>query len=211
MTTIYFIRHSEPMKVKTRNYNDSIQLKNEKNILSVKGEKRAKVLSQLPEFDNIDLVVASNYVRTIATAKYVAEKNNLDIFIEEEFCERKQGVEAWSDFPSDFEVKQMVDEYYKIGNGESQIEVKERMYNALLNILEQHKDKKIAIFSHGTAMCFLFKKWCHVIFEEVIWKMSFNDKMFFENKFNAPEIFKLTFNDTELISIQNIRPNELNF
>ena len=30
---------------------------------------------------NIDLVIASNYVRAISTAKYLAEKNNKDLYL----------------------------------------------------------------------------------------------------------------------------------
>lgn len=92
MTTIFMIRHSKPLKVKALNYNDSIQLQNEKNILSVEGEERAKILGWLNEFSDVDCVISSNYVRTMATAKYIAKNNNLDILINEDFRERKHGI-----------------------------------------------------------------------------------------------------------------------
>lgn len=209
MTTIYFIRHSKPMKVKSLNNNDHVQIQNEKTILSVEGEERAKILSKLADFNSIDCVIASNYVRTVATAKYVANKNNLDILIDEDFGERKQGINSWAELPNDFEIKQFNDETYKIGNGENQIEVQERMYNALLKVLNEYKDKKVTIFSHGTAMIYLFLKWCKADFDGSTFKLIFNNKIIFENDFNAPEIFKLIFDNIELISIENIKPDEL--
>lgn len=35
--------------------------------------------------------------------------------------------------------------------------------------------------------------------------MSFNNKVFFDGKYSAPELFKLEFNDNQLINIENIR------
>ena len=42
MTEIYFLRHSEILKANNIENNDSLQLKNEKMILSINGEKVAK-------------------------------------------------------------------------------------------------------------------------------------------------------------------------
>lgn len=70
MTEIYFLRHSEILKANNIENNDSLQLKNEKMILSINGEKLAYEKSQEAEMQNFDVVFSSNYVRTIATAKY---------------------------------------------------------------------------------------------------------------------------------------------
>lgn len=42
MTTVYLIRHSKPLNVQNTYTNDSLQLQNEKKILSTEGEKIAK-------------------------------------------------------------------------------------------------------------------------------------------------------------------------
>lgn len=81
-TTIYITRHSIPMKMCPFIKNDDeFQTKNEKQILSVEGEKRAQKLSELEELKDIDVIITSNYVRAIATAKYVADKNDKEIII----------------------------------------------------------------------------------------------------------------------------------
>ena len=87
---IYLIRHSEQLKLNGNNRtNDSEQVKNEKIILSIDGEEKAKVLSANKELQNIEILFSSNYVRTIATAKYIAMKNNVEINIDERLGERK--------------------------------------------------------------------------------------------------------------------------
>ncbi len=196
-TTVYLIRHSEPSKI--INYlgsNDSLQIRNEKNILSSFGEEKAKELSLTEEMQNIDVVISSKYVRAISTAKYIAENNNTNINVIEDFEERKFGINSWDELPKDFEKKQLEDKTYKLNDGENQIEVAKRMYNALLEVIKEHKGKRIVIVSHATAITFLFINY-------------FSDKITLDNNFkwNAPEVFKLEFNNNSLESIKNIRVN----
>lgn len=56
--------------------------------------------------------------------------------------ERIFGINDWSELPENFELKQLLDENYKIGTGESQKEVRERMNNILIDILDKYKNKK---------------------------------------------------------------------
>lgn len=90
LTQVYLIRHAEQLKIKNKIVkNESNQISNEKIILSVAGEKEAEKISELEELKNIDILWSSNYVRAISTAKYIAEKNNIEINIDESFNERK--------------------------------------------------------------------------------------------------------------------------
>lgn len=205
-TTIYFIRHSEYLKVKKMKFDDSDQLHNEKQPLSVNGERRARILSELDELYHVSMVISSHYVRSIATAKYIAERNDLDVYINEDFRERKHGVD-WNQIPEDFEKRQFFEREYKLGDGENQIEVKERMEKALFNVLDLFCGERVAIVSHATAMTYLFMKWCKIERNEENWniKMSFNGNIFFDKPFSSPETFKLVFNENkELISIEHI-------
>lgn len=203
MNEIYLLRHSEPLKVNNIENSDSLQLQNEKWVLTINGENIAKEKSKNSELQNFDIVFSSNYVRAISTAKYLAEKNHLDININDNFGERKFGINDWKEKPKDFELNQFYDESYKIGNGESQKEVRDRFYRELLKILEENKNKKIAIISHATAIRFLLMKWC-VLKEDGFY---YNDKKIIDiNKCDYCECFKLEFDDNnELINIQNIK------
>lgn len=209
-TTVYIARHSlVDKKIININNSDSFQVENEKQILSVLGEEKARKLSEQRELFNIDMVISSNYVRAIQTAKYVADKNNLHIMIDESFGERKFGVSTWDDVSSDYFEKQYYDESYKTPNGESQKEVRKRMYKALIKAIEKYKGKRIFIVSHATSICFLFSKWCRLVLtspREKIRQLYFNDELIFDGKIDCPCLFKLEFDDNNnLISIENIK------
>lgn len=205
MTTIYLIRHSKPLKVNNTFNNDSLQIQNEKSSLSIKGEQIAQEKLNKNEFDNIDILFSSNYVRAIQTAKYLSTKDDLEINVISDLGERKFGINSWNELPESFERKQFLDENYKIGNGESQKEVSNRMYSTIMKILRENKNKRIAIVSHATAISYLLKKWCDIQVVDDKLKYSFNNNILLNGYFNYCETFKLEFDDNyELISIQNI-------
>ena len=84
-TTIYLVRHSEPFKIHRgiEEVEEDILFANIKAPLSINGEKLAEIKSQNKEFENIDVVWSSDYVRTMSTAKYFAYRNNFLLFF---FC-----------------------------------------------------------------------------------------------------------------------------
>ena len=206
MTTLYLIRHSVRMPLKTIKYNttqDKLIL-NEKIILSSDGEKRAKLLSEKEELQNIDVVYASNCVRTLQTAKYLLEKQNLSVTIDDRLDERRVGIPNDDIYPDWFE-RQYKDENFKTVGGESQKDVRNRMDEAITEILKQHKDKRIAIFSHGYAITFYLLKYCKLTnLTDEKFTFEFNNKIIFDKKINAPEVFKLTFDNEELMNIESI-------
>lgn len=206
MTTIYLIRHSKPLKVNNEYTKDDLQTQNEKKILSFDGEKIAQARFESCIFDDVDCVYSSNYIRAISTAKYVAEKNNLEINIVDELGERKFGISSWSELPENFERKQFLDENYKIGNGENQKQVSERMYSAITKILDANKNKKVVIISYATAISYLLKKWCNIEIVDNKLRYLFNGKILLDGYFNYCETFKLVFDDNNnLINIDNIK------
>ena len=205
MTTVYLVRHSKPLKVNNTFNNDNLQVQNEKSSLSIEGEQIAKDKLNNKEFDKIDVLFSSSYVRAIQTAKYVAEKNNLEINIVSDLGERKFGINSWEELPENFERKQFLDENYKIGNGESQKEVSNRMYYTIMKILNENKNKRVAIVSHATAISFLLKKWCNINIVDDELRYNFNNNVIFDGHFNYCETFKLEFDDNnELVDIKNI-------
>ena len=206
MTTIYLIRHSKPMKVNNTFNSDSLQIQNEKSSLSIEGEQIAQNKLSKKEFDNINILYSSNYVRTIQTAKYLSIKNDIEINVISDLGERRFGIDSWNELPENFERKQFLDENYKLNKGENQKEVRDRMYSVIMKILNEYPDKRIAIVSHGTAISYLLKKWCEIdIFDNKL-RYSFKNKMIFEGYFNYCETFKLEFdNENKLINIESIK------
>lgn len=203
MKEIYLLRHSEGLKKIEQVINsDSLQIINEKNPLSVAGEERANRVASLDEFKNIDIVISSNYVRAMATAKYFANNNDVVLKIVDSFGERIFGVESWSELPENFEKRQFEEIDFKLPNGESRREVSERMYNSLSEVINNFYQDRILIVSHATAITFLLMKLC--VLENG--NLMFNDKVIIDKDFiwQAPDGFKLTFDGGKLIDISHL-------
>lgn len=212
MTTIYLIRHSVRMKrddIETYNTTQPRIIKEEKIILSSEGEKRAEILSKEVELQNIDVLYTSNCVRTLATAKYMMESQNLKANIDERLDERRVGKPNDDIYP-DWFIRQYMDENYKTDGGESQKDVRKRMDEVINEILEKHKNKRIAVFAHAYAITFYLLKYCKLIHvSEDRLEIEYNGKTLYNRRLNAPEVFKLTFNNKEIKNIELIEFDDI--
>ena len=205
MTILYLMRHSEPFKPHRgiEEVAEDILFANIKTPLSIKGEKISEKLSKSSEFDNLDTVWSSDYVRCMSTAKYFAEKNNLKVNISNKLGEIKHGVSKCEDLPLDFEIHQLEDENYKIGKGESRKETRERLLEKILFLLKEHKDQRLLVVGHSTAFAYLLDNWCTISYDS---DYKFKDNIFFDGKWNYCETFKLIFDDQlNLIDIENLK------
>ena len=153
-------------------------------------------------FKNIDVVISSNYVRAMATAKYFANNNDVVLRVVDSFGERKFGVDSWSELPENFEKRQLEEIDLKLPNGESRREVSERMYDTLLKVLDICYQDRILIVSHATAITFLFMK----LGTLVDGNLMFNNKVIIDKEFvwQAPDGFKLTFDGDNLVDISHL-------
>ena len=154
-TIIYLIRHAETVDENgIRNTNEYSQIINEKEILSVHGEEQSKKLSENTELNNIDIIWSSSYTRAKATAKYIANANNLPINLDSNLSERKLGnLKELGEFMKDKKTRdpsqeQLLDRKFKTSDGESAEETKTRMTKFFDRILKEYEGKKIAVVSH---------------------------------------------------------------
>lgn len=215
-TTVYLIRHSVRFDlldlIDGYHTDQDRNLKREKIILSVEGEKRAEKLANEKELQNIDVAYVSNCVRTLETAKYLVEKQNIKVNIDERFDERRLGIDNKDKYPNWFELE-LLDENFKTEGGESQIDVQKRYIPAFDEAVEKNKGKRIAIFSHGIAITYFLLRWCKVESVNAESKricLSFKGKVFFDKRYNAPEVFKIVLDKNnhpqsiELITFDDI-------
>lgn len=215
-TVVYLIRHSVRMKgemIDTYNSSQSDLLRNEKIVLSVSGERRAEILSREEELQNIDVLYTSNCVRTLQTAKYMMYSQNLKANIDSRFDERRVGTD-FSLNVSDWFVLQYIDSSFRPLCGECQEEVRNRMYEALEEVVSANRGKRIAIFSHGLAITFLLLKWCHLDSVSLDRKLvfGFKGREVFNKRINSPDVFKLVFDDdNNVLSIENIEFSDLDY
>ena len=204
-TIVYLIRHADTIDEKgIRNTKETSQMINEKEILSIKGEEDSKRLSKNVELKNIDTIWCSSYVRAKQTAKYIAEENNLQINLDDRLNERKLGnLEEIAIFMKDKKTRdpsqeQLLYPKFKTSDGESAEDTNKRMTEFLKECLNENKDKKIAIVSHGGSIKFLLLNWCKV---NENMKLEYKDN---ELNFTSPSLLKLTFKDEELMNIEQI-------
>ena len=214
-TVIYLIRHSEKFDKSLINDYQTTQdniIKEEKVILSIEGEKKAKILSEEKELQNMDVVYTSNCVRKLQTSKYLIAKQKLKVNIDERFDERRIGIPNDKDYPNWY-ILQYTDVNFKTIGGESLLDVRNRFNEAFEEVAKKHKGKRIAIFTHGNAIKFFLLKWCKLesVISSNIVKISYNNKLILNKELNAPDVFKLTLNnELEPINIEHIKFNDLN-
>lgn len=209
-TTIYLIRHSTKFNVKedieSYNTTDNKQLKTEKNMLTIEGEKRAEILSKQEEMQNLDKVYCSNYTRAMQTAKYLIYENNLKLNIDERFNERRIGYPDMKKYPNFFSL-QYLDKKFRNPEGENQIEVNKRMTEAFWEVVNNNRGKRVAIVAHGTSISFLLMNWCKLVDvqQNLLRCFEFKGKQIINRRYYAPEVFKVIVNDKdEIIDVSNI-------
>ena len=205
-TIIYLIRHAETVVENgIRNTNEETQIINEKEILSVYGEEQSKKLSENTELKNVDVIWSSSYTRAKATAKYIANTNNLPINLDSNLNERKLGnltelVEFMKDKKTrDPSQEQLLDRTFRTSDGESAEQTRERMNKFFNKILKEYEGKRIAVISHGGSIKFFLLNWCTVN-ENV--KLVYNKNTILNIK--SPCLLKLTFRKNELINLEQI-------
>ena len=164
-TIIYLIRHAETIDEDgIRNTNEDSQIINEKEILSVEGEEQSKKLSEKIELNDIDVIWSSSYTRAKATAKYIANANNLPINLDDNLSERKLGnLKELGEFMKDKSTRdpsqeQLLDRKFKTSDGESAEETQKRMTKFFDKILKEYEGKRIVVVSHRGFYKILFIK-----------------------------------------------------
>ena len=205
-TIIYLIRHAETIDENgIRNTSEDSQIINEKEILSVKGEEQAKKLSQNNELKNLDIIWSSSYTRAKATAKYIANANNLPINLDDNLSERKLGnLKELGEFMKDKSTRdpsqeQLLNRTFRTSDGESAEQTRERMNEFFYKILKEYEGQRIAVISHGGSIKFFLLNWC-IVNENV--KLVYNENIILNIK--SPCLLKLTFRENKLIDLEQI-------
>ena len=212
MTTIYLIRHSVRLPnnlIESRVTKQDKLILSEKIILNVEGEERARILCDKDEFSDVDVIYASNCVRTLQTAKYLMNRLSLGVHIDDRLDERRVGIPNGDIYP-DWLERQYLGPLFHTEGGESQEDVRNRVDEVISELLKEYPDKKIAVFSHGYAITFYLLKYCklvNVTSGHLTYK--FQNRIIFDKEINAPEVFKLTFDKEQLQNIELIEFDDL--
>ena len=174
-------------------------------ILSSVGEKRAEGLCNIEELDNVDRIFTSNSVRAIATAKYLAEKNNIKVELDKRIDERIFGVETLNDLPKNFNKLSFDNKDFKMDNGESFNEVDSRFINFINDLLEQDSNKNVLVI-HGLILLSYLETICDFSFDGTIFDIKYKNKVIINGNPKSPSVYKTTYNDNkEVIDVELVR------
>lgn len=153
-TTVYFVRHAEAMG----NILEFFQGRTDCEV-SLKGYKQLEFLSERFKNISIDIIYSSPLIRSRETASAVNKYHNSEIIIDDRIIEIDGGDwegKNWADLPKthpkEYDLWQNHMHDFYIENGESMIQVFDRMRSAVIDIISENIGKTIVIVSHGCAL-----------------------------------------------------------
>ncbi len=161
VTTLYLIRHGETEGSEVKRYKGSIDVP-----LSEKGIRQIKRASDFIK-DKLTAVYCSPLSRALKSAEIISEPHGLKPVVIHGIRERSFGIwegmsfdEIKEKYPEEFEAWAGNPLKYNPVEGESTIEVRDRVIRALDMILNNHNDEHIAIIAHGGVNRIIL---CHIM------------------------------------------------
>lgn len=209
MTTIYIITNNAVLKNKIIYKKEmSEEQQRELQPLNLKGEKNSSALSKIEELKETKTIYTSDYISAISTAKYLSEELDLKINVDDRLNERKVGIVKENNEKFLKEMQEH-DFDYKLHNGESLNQVADRMKQVIKEILREHQEETITIFTHDIALEALFSIWCEKGFNlENQLILNFKDDVIMDGAFHPIRIFVLEFDEMKLKNILWINKND---
>lgn len=203
MTSIYLINNSLTLNNLSFPEEDSLEKRREKRILSIEGEEESRILASSNKLAGVNVIYSSPFVMALETAKYLAKKLDLNINIDSRLGERKIGNIGTKKISFITEMQEN-DFDFRLQGGEALNDVKTRMYAFIKTILNEHKNKEIALFTHNVAITSLLSNWCTKGFNldnRLI--LNYGEDAIIDGTWDGITVIKLVFNDeNELISIE---------
>lgn len=93
-----------------------------------------------------------------------------------------------------------MDENLKNVGGESNLEVRQRMFQLIEELLNKYNGQKVVVVSHGAAIKFFLQHFCDYDFETNTF--IFKNQTICFAKLESPSLFKLTFDGNNLQEIK---------
>ncbi|OPA78615.1 histidine phosphatase family protein [Paenibacillus selenitireducens] len=185
-TTVYMVRHAE---------SPFVHGEEQTRGLSEEGFVEARKVADLLEGVALDGIVSSTYTRAIQTVQELADRKGLPILQFEELRERAiKGLDdkaPWEELVKAIE-KSFVDLDYALEGGESSRQAQQRAIPIFEQLLQEYRGKQIAVGTHGNIMTILMQYYDHTLGFE-FWSST-----------SMPDIYKMTFYNNQLESIERI-------
>ncbi|WP_394190115.1 histidine phosphatase family protein [Paenisporosarcina quisquiliarum] len=184
-TVIYMVRHGESPKEgneRTRGLTD-------------KGYLDAQRVTDILKDEKIDAVVSSPYIRSLLTVEKIAQEIGQEVLVFENLKER-----IFSPENKRLEDKELVqildksffDSNFSLEGGESNADCQKRAIRVLKELLDTKRNEKVVIGTHGAVMTLM---------------MGYFDSTYdldFLHSTSKPDIYRMEFNEQELLNVQRI-------
>lgn len=180
---------------------NNLELKKMTRPLSIEGEELAKNISVLDIFNHTNIIYSSEFAGAIATSKYLANRLNKQINIDDSLNDCKIG-ELGNRSIKMVSFMQEHDFDIKLNNGESLAEVGNRVKNSIEKLLYTNYEK-IALFTHRRSILgylVLVAKTGYNLDDNLI--IEFKDKVIYDDTFKDADIIELEFDGRELLDIK---------
>jgi len=172
--------------------------------LSIEGETLARDISLLEALNGTTLIYSSMFASSISCAKYLANRLNKKIVIDETLNDCKVGDLKNKNLKM-VRFMQNHDFNIKLNGGESLSEVGDRIEKIISRIIYLNGNKKVAVFTHKRTMLgYLIKhgKSGYNLDDDLI--VEFNEKVVYNESDSDYDIIKLTINNKKLVDIDII-------
>ncbi|MBE6156562.1 MAG: histidine phosphatase family protein [Firmicutes bacterium] len=170
--------------------------------LSVNGEQASKKISEMKEFQNIEKIYSSFHSTTLSAAKYLSNKLELPINMDERLNDCKVGILGSKNIKM---VKGLQDHEfsYKLPSGESLNDVGNRINNFIKEVCS--KSEECVILSHKRAILgFLLKhsKVGYNLDDNLI--LEYNGKLIYDDSESDIDIYELTIENREIVDVNKL-------
>ena len=187
LTHVYFVRHAQPVHS---------HQEDRTRPLTQEGREDAALVTKVLEDKGIDCFYSSPYLRSLDTIRPAASFYGLPICEDERFRERQAGekgnVGLWAE-NSPLRRRWQDFSWHEPG-GESLGQVQQRNVEALKELLREHRGKRIAIGTHGTALSAILH----------YYRPDFGCEDFLRIIDWMPYIVELTFDGERLITFREL-------
>lgn len=203
-TTIFLIRHAKKSNNVKYLFSKEEIAKDLLRPLSMQGILQSQKITELDCLKNIEAIYSSEFSRAVMTAIPLSETTGCSIQVTNAFNERLRRKTQKFELPSDFRLHQMYDIDYKLPDGESRRDVCSRFNKGIFEVLKKYLGKQIAIFTHKTAITMFLMQYCNYQIKNDV-SLNYEGNIIFDGKWNgSPEIFKIIFDNQQLIYIEKI-------
>lgn len=145
--------------------------------------------------EETDVVTSSPYIRSILMVEKLAQQIGKEVLVFEELKER-----VFSSEDKRISYQELVpllkktfsDFNYTLEEGESNADCQKRAIKVLKELLAIYKEKKVVIGSHGAVMTLMMTFYANKY------------DLIFLHSSSKPDIYKMAFNDQELLSVRRL-------